>query len=82
MAGMQCGKVIHLTVEAAELHRDSLEERYGKPPNIYPCNTCSTDNLTIYHVGYGFDGSKLSKRARRHRKQAGSRQRRRKRNGA
>jgi hypothetical protein len=64
-----CGKVVHFSKKDAEPHRDSLEERYGTPPNIYYCYICSKPPGEVWHVGYGKDGSKLSKRARRHRKQ-------------
>ena len=75
MTSTHCGKIIHLTMKSAELHRDSLVKNYGynEPPNVYICNTCSTEDQVVYHVGYGLDASKLSKRARRHRKQASAR---------
>lgn len=75
-----CGKVIHLTAESAQIHSDSLGERNGQNPNVYPCDICSTDNNIVWHVGYGYDDSKLSKRARRQRKQA--RRRKKKGNGS
>lgn len=77
MRPKRCGKIIHLTMKSAELHRDSLVKNYGynEPPNVYICNACSTEKQVVYHVGYGLDASKLSKRARRHRKQASARRR-------
>lgn len=77
MQPKRCGKIIHMTRESAELHRDSLVKNYGynEAPNIYICNTCSTDTQVVYHVGFGLDASKLSKRARRQRKQASARRR-------
>jgi len=68
-----CGKVIHLTYKSAHGHAKELAHRYGREANEYICELC-TDSLgrTIWHVGYGYDVDKLSKRARRDRKQAGS----------
>ena len=72
-----CGKVLHTSPEGARRHSESLGEVYGQEPNIYPCKQCSeVYNTDIFHVGYGFDAEKLSKKARRKRKQSRGRKKR------
>ena len=66
MTDSLCGKVVHMSEEAAEPQQASLADRHGMPPNIYRCDKCS-DILgrDIFHVGYGADAEKLSKTASR-----------------
>lgn len=78
MNELPCGKkkIVHMSEDSADRHRDSLGDRYGTPPNSYLCDPCSDDaGQDIWHVGYGHDAGKLSKRARRHRGQQAGRKR-------
>lgn len=71
-----CGKVMHLTYQSAHNHAQELELQYSQEANTYICKQCTqAAKRTIWHVGYGYDASKLSKSSRRRRKQAGRRKR-------
>ena len=66
-----CGKVIHLSYSSANMQASDLQDKYGLKAGIYICKSCTRFfKKTIWHIGYGYDASKLAKRARRHRKQA------------
>jgi NADPH-dependent glutamate synthase beta subunit-like oxidoreductase len=65
-----CGKVLHLSEESAGIQAASLGRTRTSRPNIYECDDCiAYYGRIIWHVGYGYDAEKLTKKDRRKRKE-------------
>lgn len=64
-SGGRCYKVRHLSRSSASSHIEELSGFLGQTPNAYQCPKCG-----FWHVGYSQGSQKLSKKARRKRKEA------------
>jgi len=63
-------KVLHWSEESADGQAQSLGRTKESQPNVYLCKECTAYfGADIWHVGYGWDSDRLSKRERRRRKE-------------